>query len=93
MTELSWDQVDVESLTAERDRWKRVIAEVREGNPEIDRLQGEAEDLRKKVTKLTESIGGQKKELDELQRIGNRSSTRWTVPSRRSTPPRRPAPR
>jgi uncharacterized protein YPO0396 len=66
LTELSWDQVDVESVTAERERWKQVITEVRAGNPEIDRLQGEAEELRRKVTKLTERIGGQKSEVERL---------------------------
>lgn len=66
VTELSWDQVDIESVVAERDRWEGVIAEVRAGNPEIDRLQGEAEELKKRVTGLTERSGGQKRELERL---------------------------
>ncbi|MFB4308562.1 ATP-binding protein [Actinomadura sp. GTD37] len=66
VTELSWDEVDVESVAAERDRWERVIAEVRAGNPEIDRLQREAEELKERVTGLTERIGGQKKEVERL---------------------------
>ncbi|MFI0405716.1 ATP-binding protein [Actinomadura sp. 3N508] len=66
VTELSWEQVDVESVTAERDRWQRVIDEVREGNPEIDRLQREAEDLKREVKKLTERVGGQKQEVERL---------------------------
>ncbi|WP_433476306.1 ATP-binding protein [Spirillospora sp. CA-142024] len=68
VTELSWDQVDVESVVAERDRWERVIAEVRAGNPEIDRLQREAEELKERVTGLTERIGGQKQEVERLGR-------------------------
>ncbi|MQY02145.1 ATP-binding protein [Actinomadura macrotermitis] len=66
VTELTWDQVDVEAVIAERDRWERVIAEVRAGNPEIDRLQREAEELKRRVTELTERVGGQKKELERL---------------------------
>lgn len=68
VTELSWDQVDVESVTAERDRWQGVITEVRKGNPEIDRLQGKVEELKRKVTKLTEDIGGRKKDVERLER-------------------------
>ncbi|WP_329521888.1 ATP-binding protein [Spirillospora sp. NBC_01491] len=66
VTELSWDQVDVESVAAERDRWERVITEVRAGNPEIDRLQRESEELRQRFAGLTERIGGQKKEVERL---------------------------
>lgn len=60
LTELSWDQVDVESVNAERDRWTRVIAEVRAGNPEIDRLQRQVDALKERVRELTERIGQQK---------------------------------
>ncbi|MGB3443670.1 MAG: SbcC/MukB-like Walker B domain-containing protein [Actinophytocola sp.] len=66
LTELSWDQVDVASVKAERDRWSRVIDEVRAGNPEIDRLQQDTEKLKKRVTKLTERIGQQKGEAKTL---------------------------
>ncbi|MGP4027431.1 ATP-binding protein [Actinomadura sp. 3N407] len=66
VTELSWDQVDVESVAAERDHWEKVIADVRAGNPEIDRLQGESEELKKKITGLTERVGGQKQRVEQL---------------------------
>ncbi|POM26383.1 Chromosome partition protein Smc [Actinomadura rubteroloni] len=66
VTELSWDQVDVDAVRADRDRWQRIIDDVRAGNPEIDRLQGEAEDLKQQVTDLTERVGGQKKDAAEL---------------------------
>ncbi|TDB85247.1 hypothetical protein E1264_21875 [Actinomadura sp. KC216] len=66
VTELSWEQVDVASVTAERDRWQQVIDEVREGNPEIDRLQQEADALKREVTTLTERVGGQKQEVERL---------------------------
>lgn len=66
VAELSWEQVDVESVAAERDRWEQVITEVREGNPEIGRLQREAEDLKQQVKDLTERVGGQKREVERL---------------------------
>ncbi|TDC80768.1 SbcC/MukB-like Walker B domain-containing protein [Actinomadura sp. 7K507] len=67
VAELSWDEVDVESVTAERNRWQDVINEVRKGNPEIDRLQDESDELKDKITKLTERIGGQKQEVERLR--------------------------
>ncbi|RKS70975.1 uncharacterized protein YPO0396 [Actinomadura pelletieri DSM 43383] len=66
LTELSWDQVDVESVTTERNRWADVIKEVREGNPEIDRLQQEAEELKERFSRLTERVGRQKEEVKRL---------------------------
>ncbi|HEY8481361.1 MAG TPA: SbcC/MukB-like Walker B domain-containing protein [Spirillospora sp.] len=66
VTELSWDQVDVESVVAERDRWQNVVDEVRAGNPEIDRLQQESEELKDQIRKLTERVGGQKREVERL---------------------------
>jgi uncharacterized protein YPO0396 len=39
VTELSWDQVDVESVRTELDRWNGVVNEIRAGNPRIDQLR------------------------------------------------------
>ncbi|MBT2208064.1 ATP-binding protein [Actinomadura sp. NEAU-AAG7] len=66
VTDLSWDQVDVASVTAEHDRWNRLITEVRDDNPEIDRLQRQAEELKTRVSALTERIGEQKSEAKRL---------------------------
>ncbi|MEU4675137.1 SbcC/MukB-like Walker B domain-containing protein [Amycolatopsis sp. NPDC023774] len=60
LTELSWDQVDVESVKAEQDRWTRVVEEVRLDNPKIDQLQQQVDDLKEKVRELTERVGRQK---------------------------------
>jgi uncharacterized protein YPO0396 len=68
LTELSWDQVDVESITAERDRWNRVIDEVRAGNPKIDQLQQHVDKLKTQVTELTERVGQQK---DTAKKLGD----------------------
>ncbi|WP_436536897.1 ATP-binding protein [Actinoplanes sp. HUAS TT8] len=60
VTELSWDQVDVDTVREERERWNRVIAEIRAGNPEIDKLQGRWDELKQQVRDLTERVGRQK---------------------------------
>lgn len=66
LTELSWDQVDVESVTAERARWNRVVDEVRAGNPRIDQLQGQLDELKERVRQLTERVGRQKDNVETL---------------------------
>ena len=66
MTELSWDQVDVASLQAEREHWNLLVEEVRAGNPKIDQLQEQVEELRRRAKELTERVGEQKKTEKEL---------------------------
>lgn len=66
LTELSWDQVDVESVQAERDRWNSVIEDVRAGNPKIDQLQRELNQLKERVRELTEQVGRQKENVEIL---------------------------
>ncbi|BCJ46041.1 ATP-binding protein [Actinoplanes ianthinogenes] len=60
LIELSWDQVDVEAVRAEHQRWSGVIEEIRAGNPEIDHLQSQWETLKQQVRDLTERVGRQK---------------------------------
>jgi uncharacterized protein YPO0396 len=67
LTELSWDQVDVDVVRAERERWNRVIEEIRGGNPEIDQLQSQLDGLKQQVRDLTERVGRQK---DALTAVG-----------------------
>ncbi|MDH2426407.1 SbcC/MukB-like Walker B domain-containing protein [Sphaerisporangium sp. TRM90804] len=67
LTELSWDQVDVESVKAERAGWNRVVEEVRAGNPRIDQLQGRLDELKERVRELTERVGRQK---DNVKMLG-----------------------
>lgn len=66
VTELSWDQVDVASLQAEREHWNLLVEEVRAGNPKIDQLQEQVEELRRRAKELTERVGEQKKTEKEL---------------------------
>ena len=82
LTELSWDQVDVASVSAERDRWTKVIDEVRAGNPEIDKLQQQVDDLKKRVTGLTERHRPTEGHRADARRgLGRRSSTTSTCPA------------
>ncbi|BCJ55949.1 ATP-binding protein [Actinoplanes sp. NBRC 14428] len=67
LTELSWKQVDVDAVLAEQDRWNRVLAEIRAGNPEIDRLQRDLDALKRQVRDLTERVGRQK---DMVTKVG-----------------------
>lgn len=53
LTELSWDQVDIDTATAERDHWDKIIDEVHSGNPEISQLQEKLNKLTIKVNKLS----------------------------------------
>ncbi|WP_211193312.1 ATP-binding protein [Actinoplanes sp. TBRC 11911] len=60
LTDLSWKQVDVDAVRAERERWSRVLEEIRAGNPEIDQLQRRLDGLKQQVRELTERVGRQK---------------------------------
>jgi len=63
LTELTWDQVDVVSVAAERVRWNGVVAEIRAGNPRIDQLQQQVDGLKDQVRELTERVGQQKESV------------------------------
>ncbi|MBU2667247.1 hypothetical protein KOI35_27430 [Actinoplanes bogorensis] len=67
MIELTWDQVDVDSAVARRDRWNRVVDEIRSGNPKVEQLQGQVDELRARVRDLTERIGRQKDDVEALR--------------------------
>ena len=66
LTELSWEQVDIDAVRAEQERWNHVINEIRAGNPEIDQLHRQLEDLKKQVRTLTERVGRQKDAVKAL---------------------------
>jgi uncharacterized protein YPO0396 len=67
LTELSWDQVDVESVRAERDRWNRIVDEIRAGNPRIDQLQRQLDELKEQARELTERVGRHKDTVKKLE--------------------------
>ncbi|WP_245649473.1 ATP-binding protein [Nocardia shimofusensis] len=66
VTELSWDQVDVNSVKGERDHWAGLIDAVRAGNPRIGQLQRQLDDLKEQVRELTERVGRQKENAQGL---------------------------
>ena len=66
VADLSWDQVDVEALAAERTRWLGVIDEVTTGNPTIARIQQQIARAQDKVMTLREDIGRAKHERDRI---------------------------
>ncbi|MFI1990912.1 ATP-binding protein [Actinoplanes sp. NPDC020271] len=68
LTELSWEQVDVDAVRAELNRWNGVIDEIRAGNPEIDQLQHQLDTLKQQVRELTERVGRQKDAVEALGR-------------------------
>ncbi|MCC2319889.1 ATP-binding protein [Cellulomonas xiejunii] len=57
VVELTWDQVDIAGVEAERDRWQRVVEEVTSGNPDVGRLQQRAAELEVLIQDLTEQLG------------------------------------
>ncbi|MFK3679337.1 ATP-binding protein [Microbacterium sp. NPDC090218] len=68
--DLTWEQVDVAAVEAERERWLTVEAEVTTASPEIAQLKQQADDLRTRAARLR----------DEEARLGNelaQTQERW----------------
>ncbi|GIG20999.1 ATP-binding protein [Cellulomonas chitinilytica] len=66
LVELTWDQVDVASVEAERARWAQVIDDVMGGNPEVTRLQRRTVELETTIRTLTEELGRTKGTAEQL---------------------------
>lgn len=62
----SWDQIDLESVERERDRWTGIIDEITAGNPEIASLEQQIVAANEKAARLREEIGGAKTEQSRL---------------------------
>ncbi|MEJ1088221.1 SbcC/MukB-like Walker B domain-containing protein [Microbacterium sp. Mu-80] len=65
--DLTWEQIDVASLVAERERWASVEAEVTDSNPEVGQLKERAENLRVTASVLRGEIGGLVAERDRVE--------------------------
>ncbi|WP_282948906.1 ATP-binding protein [Cellulomonas endometrii] len=63
---VSWDQVDVATVEAERARWAQVIEDVTSGNPEVTRLQQRVVELEASIRSLTEEVGRTKGSAEDL---------------------------
>ena len=57
VVDLTWDQVDVAGVEAERDRWLHVVEEVTDGNPDVVRLQQRSAELDVLIQDLSEQLG------------------------------------
>ncbi|MCC2333421.1 ATP-binding protein [Cellulomonas wangsupingiae] len=66
VVELTWDQVDVAGVEAERDRWQRVVDEVTSGNPDVVRLQQRGAELEVLIQDLSEQLGRTKGTTGDL---------------------------
>ncbi len=63
---LSWDEVDIAAVEAERDGWQRVIDEVRAGNPKLDELQRTLDTLAGEAAEFRERVGRKKAAVERL---------------------------
>jgi len=72
VVELTWDQVDVAGVEAERDRWQHVVDEVTSGNPDVVRLQQRGAELEVLIQDLSEQLGRTKGAASDL-------SERWSA--------------
>ncbi|WP_341727935.1 ATP-binding protein, partial [Brooklawnia sp.] len=63
--DLSWEQVDLAAVEAERDRWSSVITEVTSGNPEIARLRAQIAKARDTVDRLQQKVGRAKQQSEQ----------------------------
>ncbi|MGP9610511.1 ATP-binding protein [Corynebacterium sp. AOP36-E1-14] len=66
VTDLTWEEIDVASVEAERARWSGIIDEITDGNPEIADLQRQIAELKVTVTRLQESTGRAKGDQERL---------------------------
>ncbi len=67
IVDLTWEQVDVEAVTAERDRWTAVQDEVTASNPEIARVQGQIAAAKGKAARLREEIARTTVEREQIE--------------------------
>lgn len=67
IVDLAWEQVDVDAVTAERDRWNAVHDELTTANPEIARLQGQIAAAKGKADALREEIARVKVEREQIE--------------------------
>lgn len=65
--DLTWEQIDVDAVEAERERWLSVEAEVTTASPEIAQLKRQAEDLRSRASTLRDEEARLSNELAQTQ--------------------------
>lgn len=65
--DLTWEQIDVAAVEAERTRWLAVEAEVTEGNPEIAQLTRQADELKVRAGRLRQEEARLASDLEQAQ--------------------------
>lgn len=65
--DLTWEQIDVAAVEAERARWVTVEAEVTTASPEIGQLRHQADDLRTRAARLRDDEARLSNELTQTQ--------------------------
>lgn len=68
VSDLTWEQVDVDTITRERDRWSAVEEEVTASNPEIARLTEQIAELKEKTSRLRTEIGRDTGRREEIEK-------------------------
>ncbi|GAA2858589.1 ATP-binding protein [Microbacterium arabinogalactanolyticum] len=64
--DVTWEQIDVDALAQEVERWASVEAEVTGANPEIAQLKEQAETLKLKASVLRDEIGSLSAQRDQV---------------------------
>jgi uncharacterized protein YPO0396 len=67
IVDVGWDQVDVDSLVAERDRWQAVETDVAQSDPDIAGLRTQIEKAKKTMTRLREEIAQATVERNQVE--------------------------
>lgn len=65
--DVTWEQIDVDAITAERDRWLAVEADVTEGNPQIAQLTRQADELKVRAARLRQEEARLSSDLEQAQ--------------------------
>lgn len=65
--DVAWEQIDVDALNAERERWRGVEAEVALSNPDIAGLRDQIEKAKKTTTRLREEIAAATVERNQIE--------------------------
>jgi uncharacterized protein YPO0396 len=68
IADLTWEQVDLDTVTSERERWVAVQDEVVAGNPEIARIPAQIAELKERASGLHRDIGRLESERDGIER-------------------------
>lgn len=67
IVELTWDQIDIDQLTTDRNRWLRVEAELTEGNPEIAQLTAQIAAAKERITVHSHAMAKSELELEQVE--------------------------